>query len=58
MPTPSQRTRPRHRFAMELLQRGIFHAPNTKFYLSTAHTDADIDQTLVAIEDALRTMRG
>lgn len=43
-----------YRFAMELLQRGIFHAPNTKFYLSTAHTDAEIDQTLVAIEEALR----
>jgi len=44
------------RFAMELLQHGIFHAPNTKFYLSTAHTDADIDQTLVAVEAALRAI--
>jgi len=45
-----------YRFAMELLQRGIFHAPNTKFYLSTTHTDAEIDQTLVAIEEALRAI--
>jgi glutamate-1-semialdehyde 2,1-aminomutase len=46
-----------YRFAMELLHRGIYHAPNTKFYISTAHTDADVDQTLVAIEEALRAMR-
>ncbi len=44
------------RFAMELLRRGIFHAPNTKFYLSTAHTDTEINQTLTVIEDALRTI--
>jgi glutamate-1-semialdehyde aminotransferase len=41
---------------MELLRHGIFHAPNTKFYLSTAHTDTEINQTLTVIEDALRTI--
>lgn len=45
------------RFAMALLERGIYHAPNTKFYLSTAHTGADIDQTLAVIEDALQTVK-
>jgi len=45
------------RFAMELLARGIYHAPNTKFYLSTSHTDADIDQTLAVIEEALRAVK-
>ncbi len=44
-------------FAMELLARGIFHAPNTKFYISTSHTDAEIDQTLVAIEEVLQVLR-
>ncbi len=44
-------------FAMELLARGIFHAPNTKFYISTSHTDAEIDQTLAVIEEVLRSMQ-
>ena len=46
-----------YRFAMELLHRGIYHAPNTKFYISTTHTDADVDQTLVAVAEALRAIR-
>ena len=45
------------RFAHELLRRGLFVLPHTKLYLSLAHTDADVDFTLDAMEDALRAMR-
>ncbi len=44
------------RFGMELLQRGIFHTPGAKFYLSTAHTDVEVDQALVAVEGALKAI--
>jgi len=42
------------RFALELLARGLFVIPNTKLYISLAHTEADIDWTLDVMEDALR----
>jgi glutamate-1-semialdehyde 2,1-aminomutase len=45
------------RFGLELLRRGLFVIPNTKLYISLAHTDADIDWTLDVIEDVLRAMR-
>jgi glutamate-1-semialdehyde 2,1-aminomutase len=45
------------RFALELLRRGLFVLPNTKLYISLAHTEADIDWTLGVMEDVLRTMR-
>jgi glutamate-1-semialdehyde 2,1-aminomutase len=44
------------RFAIECLRRGIFTLPHTKLYLSLAHTDADVDWTLDAMEDALRVV--
>jgi glutamate-1-semialdehyde 2,1-aminomutase len=44
-------------FALELLARGLFTMPNTKLYLSLAHTEGDIDWTLDAMEDALRALR-
>ena len=44
------------RFAFECLRRGIFTFPNSKLYLSLAHTDADIDWTLDAMEEALRAV--
>ena len=44
------------RFALECLRRGIFTLPGTKLYLSLAHTDADIDWTLDAMEESLRTV--
>ena len=44
------------RFGLELLKRGLFHTPGAKFYLSTTHTDAEIDQTLIAVEEALRAV--
>jgi glutamate-1-semialdehyde 2,1-aminomutase len=43
------------RFAHDLLARGIFTLPGTKLYLSLAHTEADIDWTLDAAEDAFRS---
>jgi glutamate-1-semialdehyde 2,1-aminomutase len=45
------------RFALELVARGIFTLPQTKLYLSLAHTAADIDWTLDVVEDVLRAMR-
>jgi glutamate-1-semialdehyde 2,1-aminomutase len=43
------------RFAHDLLARGIFTLPGTKLYLSLAHTEADVDWTLDAAEDAFRS---
>jgi len=44
------------RFAYECLRRGIFAFPNSKLYLSLAHTDADIDWTLDVMEESLRAV--
>jgi glutamate-1-semialdehyde 2,1-aminomutase len=44
------------RFGLECLRRGIFTLPNTKLYLSLAHTDADLDWTLDVMEESLRTV--
>ena len=40
-------------FALALLDEGVLPLPDGRWYLSTAHTDADIDQTLDAVERAL-----
>jgi len=40
----------------ELIRRGIFVVPNTKMYLSLAHSDEDVAITLDAFEDALRAV--
>jgi len=44
------------RFAMELLARGLLVNPNEKFYLSIAHTDADVDRTLEIADDAFAAL--
>ena len=44
-------------FGMELLQRGLFHTPGAKFYVSTAHGDPEVDRTLEAVEGALRALK-
>ena len=44
------------RFAYECLRRGIFAFPNSKLYLSLAHTDADVDWTLDVMEESLRAV--
>jgi glutamate-1-semialdehyde 2,1-aminomutase len=46
------------RWSIELLKRGILVNPNEKFYISTAHTDADVDRTLEACDQAFAVIRG
>ena len=45
------------RWAIELLQRGLLVNPNEKFYISIAHTDADVDRTLAIVDDAFAALR-
>jgi hypothetical protein len=35
-----------YRWAIELMKRGLVVNPNEKFYISIAHSDADVDRTL------------
>jgi glutamate-1-semialdehyde 2,1-aminomutase len=44
------------RFGQLLFERGIVKA-HEKFFVSTAHTDEDIDRTLEAIEDAAQALK-
>ncbi len=44
------------RFAAECVKRGILTIPNEKFYISVAHTEADIDQTLEVIDETLKAI--
>ena len=46
------------RFFREMLQRGIFLAPSQfeAAFVSAAHTEADIDRTIAAARDALKTI--
>ncbi len=43
------------RLGHELIRRGIFVVPGAKMYLSLAHTDADVEETLTVFAEALRT---
>jgi glutamate-1-semialdehyde 2,1-aminomutase len=45
------------RWAVELIKRGILVNPNEKFYISTQHTDADVDRTLEAVDAAFAALR-
>jgi glutamate-1-semialdehyde 2,1-aminomutase len=45
------------RWSMELLKRGILVNPNEKFYISLAHTDADVDRTLEACDQAFAALK-
>jgi len=46
-------------FLLGLFRRGIFLNPmSTKLYLSTAHTEADIERLLTATTETLREIRG
>lgn len=38
---------------VELLRRGVFALPGGRWYLSTAHSDADIDRTVAAFADSV-----
>ncbi|MFY9754033.1 MAG: hypothetical protein WAJ92_15430, partial [Candidatus Acidiferrales bacterium] len=45
-------------FFTEMLDRGIFLPPSQfeALFVSSAHTDADIDRTIVAARDSLRAV--
>jgi len=45
------------RWAIELMKRGLLVNPNEKFYISLAHTDADVDRTLQIVDEAFATVR-
>lgn len=45
------------RWAMELLKRGLLVNPNEKFYISIAHSEADIDHTLGVVDEAFAALR-
>ncbi len=48
-----------HDFTRRLLGKGILVRPSHlgEFYVSAAHSDEDVDKTLIAIEDVLRQMK-
>jgi glutamate-1-semialdehyde 2,1-aminomutase len=41
------------RLTVQLLRRGVFTLPGGRWYLSTAHTDADIAETVAVIDESL-----
>ncbi|MFO1320811.1 MAG: aspartate aminotransferase family protein [Burkholderiales bacterium] len=45
------------RWAMALLERGLLVNPNEKFYISLAHTQADVERTLKIMDDAFASLR-
>jgi len=45
------------KWALELVRRGLLVNPNEKFYLSLAHSDADIDKTLGIVDEAFAAIR-
>jgi glutamate-1-semialdehyde 2,1-aminomutase len=46
------------RWGVECLKRGLLINPNEKFYISIAHTDADVDRTLEICDAAFAAARG
>jgi glutamate-1-semialdehyde 2,1-aminomutase len=45
------------RWALELIRRGLLVNPNEKFYISIAHTDADVDRTLDIADQAFAALK-
>ena len=45
------------RIGIEMVKRGIFSISGTGFYISTVHTEAEIDETVEVFEAALRAAR-
>jgi len=43
-------------WALEMIRRGILVNPNEKIYLSTAHTDTDVERTLEAADEAFAAL--
>ncbi|MEO8754357.1 MAG: aminotransferase class III-fold pyridoxal phosphate-dependent enzyme [Casimicrobiaceae bacterium] len=46
------------RWALELLKRGLLVNPNEKFYISLAHSDDDVTQTLAIADAAFAELAG
>ena len=44
-------------FGHELIRRGVYVTPGGKFYLSLAHSDADVDRTIEIAAEVLRSLR-
>jgi glutamate-1-semialdehyde 2,1-aminomutase len=44
-------------WALELIKRGLLVNPNEKFYISIAHTDADVDRTLGIADEAFAALK-
>jgi glutamate-1-semialdehyde 2,1-aminomutase len=44
------------RWGVECLKRGLLVNPNEKFYISIAHTDADVDRTLETVDAAFAAL--
>jgi glutamate-1-semialdehyde 2,1-aminomutase len=44
-------------WALELIKRGLLVNPNEKFYISIAHTDADVDRSLAIADEAFAAVR-
>jgi len=45
-----------NQFGLDLINRGVFVVPGGKIYISTAHTDEDIDVTLRIIEESVKSI--
>jgi glutamate-1-semialdehyde 2,1-aminomutase len=45
-------------FLMRLLERGVYALPDGRFYTSAAHSEADIEETLGAVDQAMAAMAG
>jgi glutamate-1-semialdehyde 2,1-aminomutase len=45
------------RWAIELMKRGLLVNPNEKFYISIAHTEADVQRTLAIVDEAFAALR-
>jgi glutamate-1-semialdehyde 2,1-aminomutase len=45
------------RWALELIKRGLLVNPNEKFYISIAHTEADVDKTLDIADQAFAALK-
>ncbi len=43
-------------WALELIRRGLLVNPNEKFYISIAHTEADVDRTLDIVDQAFAAL--
>jgi glutamate-1-semialdehyde 2,1-aminomutase len=46
-----------HRWALELLKRGLLVNPNEKFYISITHSDDDVARTLAIADEAFAALR-